>query len=406
MVYVIIGVIAAIAAVSLIIGLVKGYTKTKTWATEYFFAAFLTVLIYTIIDIENDSVYGALVLITAIALLLLFAYTSDRIKSFLKEKVADARKRNYYETYGDREEHFLEIIDAIELNDKKTYEKLTNRKMKEKSGGVGLADRILGGLNLAFKACVIVVSAMVITLLVLQFTQLSFVESGTLYSIYTSEIWEFISPFIFDFLLVGVLQIAIRAGYRNGIIRALWTLVIIALIIGAGYVSYYLAFNVDGFIFLAEDMSADGTAIGNLGESISSVTSAITGKTIAQIIILAALFIISLIVILVFGSIMAGVLCRAREDKIVGTVDGVFGALIYTSIVLLVLLVVGGALYSFNDCEFMDLFNSYCYTKSGEETWSAAIFSSIYNRNPLNGIESFASFQNSIRSFFGYAELS
>ncbi len=294
---VIICVCAAIVAISLIIGLVKGYSRTKTWTTEYFFAAFFSVLIFSIANVENNTAKACLALGIAIVLLLLFAFTSKQIRSYFNKKTAAARKRYYYESYGEREEHFLEIIDALELNDKKAYERLTSRKMREKSGGAGVADRICGGLNLAFKAAVICTLTIVVTLLVLHFTQLPIVlEGGSLYGVYTSGVWQFISPYIFDFILVGILQFAIRAGYRAGIINSLWVLFVIALVIGCGYVSYYLAFKTEIFSSVIEKF-AGFSFIASAGDAISSIISSFTAYTLAKLIIKVLMLIVVFIII-------------------------------------------------------------------------------------------------------------
>ncbi|MCD8040045.1 MAG: hypothetical protein LUF82_00810 [Clostridia bacterium] len=49
----------------------------------------------------------------------------------------------------------------------------------------------------------------------------------------------------------------------------------------------------------------------------------------------------------------------------------------------------------------MDKFNSYVYTFKNDESWSAAVFSCLYNRNPLNGISEIASFQSKIADLLG-----
>lgn len=51
-----ISVFAALLLIALVIGLVKGYTKTKTWATEYLFAVVLSVLIYALADLTEMKV--------------------------------------------------------------------------------------------------------------------------------------------------------------------------------------------------------------------------------------------------------------------------------------------------------------------------------------------------------------
>lgn len=75
MVYAIIAA-ALIFVIALVVGLVKGYTKTKTWATEYLFTVILTVLIYSLADLSGmeDRWAAALKVGTAVVFILLFAF--------------------------------------------------------------------------------------------------------------------------------------------------------------------------------------------------------------------------------------------------------------------------------------------------------------------------------------------
>ena len=142
MVYAIIAA-ALIFVIALVVGLVKGYTKTKTWATEYLFTVILTVLIYSLADLSGmeDRWAAALKVGTAVVFILLFAFVSLRAKSAIEKSMAAARKRSYYEQYGDREENTLQILDAVETGDRKAYKVLTKRKFPEKCGGAGVANR-------------------------------------------------------------------------------------------------------------------------------------------------------------------------------------------------------------------------------------------------------------------------
>ena len=105
--------VALILLIALIVGLVKGFTKTKTWATEYLFAVILSVLIYSLADLSGMKAWLAFALKigTAVVFILVFALLSSRGKALIENCIANARKRSYYEQYGEREENVLQILD-------------------------------------------------------------------------------------------------------------------------------------------------------------------------------------------------------------------------------------------------------------------------------------------------------
>ncbi len=377
--------IAALAAViAIIAGLVKGYTKTKTWGAEYLFAVIISVLIYSLADLSDMSawlVFG-LKVGTAVALILVFALLSSRGKALFKKCIANAQKRSYYMTYGDREENKMLILDAIENGDGKAYRKLTKRKFKESKGAVGVVDRICGAIVLLFKAVVIVGLTALILLVVLDFTQLPFVED-VLGEMYKSGAWAFFSRFAMDAFVIGILFFAIRGGYRAGVVSALWVLAVLALIGGAGYLCYWLCFNVDAFIDTAASLNG---AIGGVKGAIASAAEGaglnITAEQIAQGVLAAGIFVLLLIVILVVGIVVAGIIGRAREGKAFSVVDGVFGAIVAFAIVGAIMLFAGAVLYTLSDLPFMERFNSYFMFEEGVR--GAPIASEFYNNNPLN----------------------
>lgn len=382
-----ISVFAALLLIALVIGLVKGYTKTKTWATEYLFAVVLSVLIYALADLTEMKAWqsAALKIGTAVAFILVFALLSSRGKALFNRCMANARKRSYYEQYGDREENTLQIIDAIESGDAKEYKKLTNRKFKEKSGAAGVVNRICGAITLMIKVTVIVGVIGLIAFVVMDFTHLQFV-SDHFSEFYASDFWKFFSKFAMDAFVIGILFLAIRAGFRSGILSVLWVLAVLGLIGGAAYLAYGLCFNVNAFIETAESLNA----------SISGVTSAIadvatkiglkiTDVDIAKIILGTGLFILFLIVIIIAGIAVGGIIGRAREGKAFNIVDGVLGAIVALAIAGFVMLFVGAVLWQLNDLPMMEDFNKYMfYTSSKGELKPAAIASVFYSNNPLS----------------------
>ena len=384
--------VALILLIALIVGLVKGFTKTKTWATEYLFAVILSVLIYSLADLSGMKAWLAFALKigTAVVFILVFALLSSRGKALIENCIANARKRSYYEQYGEREENVLQILDAIELGDEKAYKQLTRRQFPENRGGAGVADRICGGITLMIKAVVIFGLIAVAVFVVLDFTRLPFVAEK-LGGIYESGAWQFFSRFVMDAFVIGILFFAIRAGFRSGVISVLWVIVVLGMIGGSVYISYWLSFNNASFIATAQSL-ANG-ALGGLSGSIAEVfnnlgMSNVTDVTVCQLVLTAALSLVLIIVSVVIGAIVGSIIGRARDGAAFSVIDGVFGAVIAFAVACGVMLLLGAVFYSISDLDMMSAFNDYMYYTASDGTVKpAAIASAFYTNNPLNSLE-------------------
>lgn len=384
--------VALILLIALIVGLVKGFTKTKTWATEYLFAVILSVLIYSLADLSGMKAWLAFALKigTAVVFILVFALLSSRGKALIENCIANARKRSYYEQYGEREENVLQILDAIELGDEKAYKRLTRRQFPENRGGAGVADRICGGITLMIKAVVIFGLIAAAVFVVLDFTRLPFVAEK-LGGIYESGAWQFFSRFVMDAFVIGILFFAIRAGFRSGVISVLWVIVVLGMIGGSVYLSYWLSFNNASFIATAQSL-ANG-ALGGLSGSIAEVfnnlgMSNVTDVTVCQLVLTAALSLVLIIVSVVIGAIVGSIIGRARDGAAFSVIDGVFGAVIAFAVACGVMLLLGAVFYSISDLDMMSAFNDYMYYTASDGTVKpAAIASAFYTNNPLNSLE-------------------
>ncbi len=381
MVYAIIAA-SVILVAAFVIGLVRGFIKSGSWATEYLFAVIFSVLIFTFADLSgmNEWIASALKVGVTAAILLLFAFLSSRAKAFLKKCVASAQKRSYYEQYGDREENTLQILDAIETGDAKEYRRLTKRKFKEKRGVAGVLDRIFGGITQVIKAAVILWLVAAFVLVVLDFTQIPSIV-GYLDGVYSSGVWEFFSQIVMDVFVIGIMFVALRRGYRSGVFSALWSLFVIALIAGAAVLSYWLCFNVEAFISTAQGLNgsisgftqaiADGASLAGLD---------ITSQQVAQGVLTGIIFVVLFIVVIIVGVVVSGAISRAREGKAVAVVDGVLGAAVLFVLVTVIMLFAGAVLFTLEDVPAMEIFNTYMY--NGEKY--AAIASVFYGENPLS----------------------
>ena len=141
------------------------------------------------------------------------------------------------------------------------------------------------------KAVVILGLIAAAVFVVLDLTQLPFVTEK-LGGIYESGAWKFFSRFVIDAFIIGILFFAIRAGFRSGVISVLWVIVILGMIGGSVYLSYWLSFNNASFIATAQSL-ANG-ALGGLSGSIAEVfnnlgMSNVTDVTVCQLVLTAAL---------------------------------------------------------------------------------------------------------------------
>ena len=193
--------------------------------------------------------------------------------------------------------------------------------------------------------------------------------------IYSSSIWAFFKNFIFDFLLVGILMVCIKSGYSSGISSAVWTLVVIGLIGGAGYLSFHLSTTVPSFV------SVTGNLETKLADKLAGVAGILEGVglttlKLCEILIGIGIFALMLVAVILIAVFVPRLIDRARDSVIVRSIDGVFGAIVFTAVCFGIIFMLGAVLKTIYEVQFMDVFNAY-FEKSGIATW-------IYDKNPVN----------------------
>ncbi len=310
--------LAFFAVLGLIVGLVKGFAKSGSWAVEYLLATVIAVAASGFISetLGDDGIAGFAVTGVAIVIFLLFSLISGILrKVFAKNK-------------------------------------------EKRKGGFGNAcNRLFGGFATAVKGAVFAGAVAAAVLTVLDFAQLESVGE-TFGEIYASEAWATFKPYIMDFLVVGVITASLSCGYSNGISSVLWSIIVLGLVAGAGYLSYHLAFNVEAFQGAAA--SLENTLIGVLGDMTEAINgSGITTLAIAQGILTAGLFFGMLVFVIMLAIFVPKMINVARDGKIFCAVDGIFGAMIACAVALGALMFVGGVLQTISDLEFMNVFTSY-----------------------------------------------
>ncbi|MCD8295500.1 MAG: hypothetical protein LUE27_09710 [Clostridia bacterium] len=347
-------VLCVIALVGFFIGLGKGFMAISSWANEYVIGTFGALLIGVYagdILAETATWLSALIVIGAgIVIMLVFMIISAAFRKGFARGVAGHRRKLGYLQMTDLEESDKDIMDALARKDYRTYKKKwrSRRKMsKQHRGGWGVVDRIFGAITGAVKYFVVAALIVVSCLLILDITQITVngeaITQAYLGSIFNSSVWEYIQPYILDFILMGTIFACIRRGYKGGLFSGLWTILAIALVILGFYVSYVIVFKSGTFDGTTESFASSVLA-GYLGEGDTS-------NLIAGIILTAFLGIIFAIIIILLAIFIPKAIEAARETKVFHLVDGVFGAIVVTVIVLAVLLFVFGLLYTLNDLD-------------------------------------------------------
>lgn len=377
---IIVSLIALFAVIGAVTGVAKGFTQVKSWAVEMLLAGVISIALSKLFSskLDDGTVKAILSLGICLVLVCLLMLVFVILRKRLSKSIEKRKQKWYYEHYDEIEGNTEQILSALGKEDTKTYNKLTKRKFRQSGGAWGVVDRVFGGVTLAIKGAVMSGIFFAVVLAVLDFSRLP-AEGGALYEalggIYSSSIWVFFKNFIFDFLLVGILMVCIKSGYSSGISSAVWTLVVIGLIGGAGYLSFHLSTTVPSFVSVAGNLEA------KLADKLAGVAGILEGVglttlKLCEILIGIGIFALMLVAVILIAVFVPRLIDRARDSVIVRSIDGVFGAIIFTAVCFGIIFMLGAVLKTIYEVQFMDVFNAY-FEKSGIATW-------IYDKNPVN----------------------
>ncbi len=377
---IIVSLIALFAVIGAVTGVAKGFTQVKSWAVEMLLAGVISIALSKLFSskLDDGTVKAILSLGICLVLVCLLMLVFVILRKRLSKSIEKRKQKWYYEHYDEIEGNTEQILSALGKEDTKTYNKLTKRKFRQSGGAWGVVDRVFGGVTLAIKGAVMSGIFFAVVLAVLDFSRLP-AEGGALYEalggIYSSSIWAFFKNFIFDFLLVGILMVCIKSGYSSGISSAVWTLVVIGLIGGAGYLSFHLSTTVPSFVSVAGNLEA------KLADKLDGVAGILEGVglttlKLCEILIGIGIFALMLVAVILIAVFVPRLIDRARDSVIVRSIDGVFGAIIFTAVCFGIIFMLGAVLKTIYEVQFMDVFNAY-FEKSGIATW-------IYDKNPVN----------------------
>lgn len=363
----------------LIIGMFKGFTRVSSRSLELLLTGILVIpVIKAAFGEKGDGGSAVSALVITVVTVCVFMFAFMILRFVLKRKMEYRRKISYYKQYDEMEDNTEKILNAMGTDDKKAFKKLSNRKFRQSAGVWGLIDRIFGSVTLAIKGVVVAGLVSASLIMVLDFTRLA-QEGGALFEfaggIYVSEAWLFFKNYIFDFIIIGLIALSIKSGYSGGMFSSLWSLVVIAMVVGVGFLAFWLSFNAPDFISVAEKMNV-GLSESLAGMSDTLEALGISTLTVAKIIIGLIVFVLMLIAVILIAIFIPKLIDKARDSLIFSTIDGILGAIMLTALTVGVLLLVGALANSLHDLEFMAIFNSY-FEKSG-----VAVY--FYEKNILN----------------------
>lgn len=374
------------AAIGLIVGFVKGFTKVKAWANDVVLSALCVALIMKALknntpDWMKIYINGVeitnfvITLVLCVLFILLFTFISYRAKKFFTKGIEKRKLKSYYEQYEDREETEEELVDALNCKDEKKFNSLIKKDFHESEGTIGVLNRVCGSLTLAIKGAVIAFWTVSAVLVLLDLAHLEGVDF--IGSLLESNTWLAIKGYALDFLFVALISLCIRSGYKGGLFTSLWSVAVILLIALAGYLSYYLAFNVEEFIQLSEGLAV------NIAEAVAPITDitanyGVTAEFIAKILVTLFIFVFALVIVILIAVFVPKILKSARDSAIFKTIDGILGAIVALALVLGLIAFMCKILYDLRALDFMNRLDTY-FTES-------IIANALYTDNILNAL--------------------
>lgn len=322
-----------------VVGLVKGFTRVKSWGVEFLLASALSIGIGGIfsssaVDGGNDAVTGGIVtIVAAVACVVVFTYLFKLLRlifsKLIKNKLEKAKAEG-------GEYNSSEDDDYV-------------KPKKASAGFIGFLNRIFGGITVALQAFVVVGFVAALLLTALDLSQFAFVLND-MADLFDSATYLNFKAVFMDFFIVGVIMAAVKCGYNSGISGALWSVVVLGLVGFALLASYHLAFNIESFKPAVEKI-ASLIAVDGADSKIL--------ETVAQGIIMAGLFVIMLVAVILIAIFVPKIFNGLRDNKVFFAIDGVFGSIAATVLVVGILLGVGAVLQPISDLEFMAKLTSY-----------------------------------------------
>lgn len=376
-------ILIVLVCVGAVLGAVTGFFKKFTNSSFWGITALLTLLLQMAIGAgvkKTSGGFGIAVLVTTVVVLFALNGAALLCKTLLKKAVESRRQLSHYKNFDSLEENEALILSAVDSGDKREYKKQLkkSRKIKDSAGAWGIVDGVIGAVNGCFNVLIGLGAAILALLLFVDLSQIGFLNS-LFASALGSGSWTGLgAKLALDLPLICVLSLAVRIGYKSGISAVFSFVVVIGMLVGCGAASYSIAAS-----------SACEGAVEALKNGMLASLSGVLGDSVAVVarfIIAAIIFALSLIFVIIVGLCLPKITDKFRENKIFCAVDGVFGALVLTIFLVVIIMIFGGIAYTLNDLSFMEKFNSYAsYANIGDCMYSHNVMNSVFSSLPIRG---------------------
>ncbi len=177
-------------------------------------------------------------------------------------------------------------------------------------------NRILGSVNAIVNVAVPVVAIGGMALTVIYYC--TSLPQGALSAVYGNRIWEAFGKYAPDLLLIAFLTIAVKGGYKLGLLKSIWTVMMMILTVLALVGSVYIAIRMPGISSLSVKLSA------SFAGSMNAVLARILGYGIVSLVAF-----VVLIVVIVLLNLLINLGVREMDKiRVVRFFDGALFAVI------------------------------------------------------------------------------
>lgn len=148
------------------------------------------------------------------------------------------------------------------------------------------------------------------------------VQLAPLDVLYQHPVWtNFLGTHALDLLVVAVCLIMMRAGYRIGLARSVWTVFTLALGVGALVLAVIMAIRVPFLVSFAQ------TIAGSLPASLGA------GANVLGTVIVAAICFAVMLVVIILITLLVNLLVRnLKGNPVLGVIDGALMAVVFTAL--------------------------------------------------------------------------
>lgn len=190
-------------------------------------------------------------------------------------------------------------------------------RIRPANGFFRFLSRLLGGITSLLNLAVFVA---VLAAPVLVALPLFGVQLEPLNVVYQNVLWtEYFGPHAFDLFVVAVCLVMMRAGYRIGLARTIWTVFTLALGVGALILAVFMAINVPFLADLASKIAGGMPASLGAGAAV-----------LGTVIVAAICFVVFLIVIILITLLINLLVKKCKGNFVLGLIDGVLMAVVFT----------------------------------------------------------------------------